>query len=245
LLRERVIKEQLQRQKYVVGVDSNLFLYINKENPLHYLRYSFNGVFPTTGIYCDTEIDPSRWIKIKNNLGLRLRDYRTNGNHILLCLQRNGGWSMGNFDVQDWTINTVTTLRRFTNRPIVVRGHPGDKEARFYLNPNHPKCRLKHLPNIIFSDPGTELKRDLKNCWAAVIHNSSPAVGAAIEGIPIFLTDPAKSQSAEIANTDFSQIENPRMPDRQGWVERLSMSHWNFDELRSGECWSHMRKFIR
>jgi len=49
-------------------VDSNLFLYANTTNPLHYLRYSFNGVFPTTGIYCDTTIDPCRWQKISQNL---------------------------------------------------------------------------------------------------------------------------------------------------------------------------------
>jgi hypothetical protein len=62
---------------------------------------------------------------------------------------------------------------------------------------------------------------------------------------PIFVSDVAKSQCAEIANTDLSQIENPRLTDRQPWVERLSMFHWNFDELKSGECWTHMRKFIQ
>jgi hypothetical protein len=51
--------------------------------------------------------------------------------------------------------------------------------------------------------------RNLKHCWAAVAHNSSPTVGAAIEGIPVFVTDPARSQCRDIANTDLSQIENP------------------------------------
>jgi hypothetical protein len=53
-------------------------------NPLHYLRYSFNGVFPNTGMYCDTTIDPSRWQKISKNLNLSLKEYRTSGDHILL-----------------------------------------------------------------------------------------------------------------------------------------------------------------
>jgi hypothetical protein len=56
--------------------------------------------------------------------------------------------------------------------------------------------------------------------------------------------DPLKSQCAEIANTDLSQIENPQMKNRQPWVERLSMFHWNFEELKSGECWQHMKKFV-
>lgn len=243
-LRDTVIKEQLRRGKYVVGVDSNLFLYANTNNPMHYLRYSFNGIFPNTGIYCDTEIDPIRWQKISNNLGISLKDYREKGKHILLCLQRNGGWSMGNFDVQDWAISTITTLRQFTDRPIVIRGHPGDKAAKQYLDPKNSQCRIKNFENVSFSDFKNTLTNDLHKCWAVVNHNSSPVVGAAIEGYPIFVTDPVKSQSAEIANIDLSQIENPILHDRQRWVERLSMFHWNFNELRSGECWSHMKKFI-
>jgi len=242
-LRNTVIQEQIKQKKYVVAVDSNLFLYSNTANPLHYLRYSFNGVFPNTGIYCDNTIDPNRWQKISKNLNLTLKDYRPSGDHILLCLQRNGGWSMGNIDVQDWAIQTIAILRQHTNRPIVIRPHPGDKASREYLNPLSPSCRIKFSKDIRISN-NVNLVDDLKNCWAAVNYNSSPVVGAAIEGVPIFVMDPTKSQCAEIANTDLSQIENPQMKNRQPWVERLSMFHWNFDELRSSECWQHMRKYI-
>jgi hypothetical protein len=34
------------------------------------------------------------------------------------------------------------------------------------------------------------------------------------------------------------------MIDRQAWVERLSMCHWNFDELRSGEAWNFFKQYI-
>ena len=243
-LRNNVINQQLQLKKYVVAVDSNLFLYSNTANPLHYLRYSFNGVFPNTGIYCDSEIDSTRWQKISQNLNLSLKDYRIKGDHILICLQRNGGWSMGDIDVQDWAVQTIETLRQHTDRPFVIRAHPGDKAAREYLDPRNPKCKIKFSKRVRLSTEAN-LVDDLKGCWAAVNYNSSPVVGAAIEGVPIFVMNPAKSQCAEIANTDLSQIENPQLPDRQKWVERLSMFHWNFDELKSGECWHHMRKFIQ
>jgi hypothetical protein len=243
-LRNRVVKEQIKHNRYVLAVDSNLFLYKNTANPLHYLRYSFNGVFPNTGIYFDSEINPQRWKSISNNLNLTLKDYRVTGNHILLCLQRNGGWSMDGYDVQNWTIDTVNKIRLYTDRPIVIRGHPGDSNAKQYLDPKNPLCRLKHLTNITFSEFGKSLEQDLVNCWAVVNHNSSPTVGAAIEGYPIFVSDPERSQCRDIANTDLSKIENPNLPDRQAWAERLSMFHWNFDELRSGEAWQHMRLFV-
>lgn len=238
LLRKTVVERQLASKKYIVAVDSNLFLYANTDNPLHYLRYSFNGVFPNTGIYCDTKIDPTRWTKISRDLNISLKDYRTQGNHILICLQRNGGWSMGNIDVMTWLGSTISQIRRHSTRPIVIRPHPGDKQAATYMK------RFVPTADITVSKPGTSLLDDLKNCWAAVNRNSSPVVGAAIEGVPVFVTDPARSQCTEIANTDFSLIERPAMPDRLAWVQRLSMFHWKFDELASGECWMHMRDYL-
>ena len=242
-LRKAAIDLQKRNNKRSLIVDSSLFLYCNKENPLHYLRYSFDGVFPTTGFYFDTEIDPSRWQKIRRNLNLSLKDYRSQGEHILICLQRNGGWSMAGLDVQDWAVGIINTLRQYTDRPIVIRAHPGDKAAHDYLDPRSPKCKIKFSKAVRLST-NINLIDDLRNCWAAVNYNSSPVVGAAIEGVPIFVMDPTNSQCAEIANTDLAQIENPNMLDRQPWVERISMFHWNFDELQSGESWNHIRKFI-
>lgn len=242
-LRSRVITTQLNSAKHVIGVDSNLFLYADTANPHHYLRYSFNGVSPSTGIYCDSQPGPARWKSISQDLGLNLKDYRKDGTHILLCVQRNGGWSMGAVDNQEWTLDTIAQIRKHSDRPIVVRLHPGDKETKRIVKAGGPLCRLKFDYSVILSQ-NENLQDDLRNCWAVVNHNSSPVVGGAIEGYPVFVTDPVNSQCREIANTDFSTIENPLMPDRQAWVERLSMSHWKFDELKSGQCWAHMRQFI-
>lgn len=239
-LRNDIINQQRNTGKYVVTADSNLFLYANKSNPLHYLRYSFNGVFPNTGIYCDTTIDPARWEQIQRDLNISLKDYRTNGNHILLCLQRDGGWSMGNQPVREWVESTLIKLRHYTDRPVVLRAHPGDKQADTYLKPLQA---LASRYNFTIST-NLKLQDDLVNCWAVVNHNSSPAVAAAIEGYPIFVTDPIRSQCKEIANIELSRIEIPTLPDRLPWVQRLAMSHWNFSELKSGQTWNHMRQFV-
>lgn len=241
-LRNSVIVKQAARNQYTVAIDSNLFLYANQSNDLHYLRYSFNGIFPNTGIYCDHNPDPNRWQTISNRLRISIKDYRTSGSHILLCLQRNKGWSMSGIDVQQWVLSTVSQIRLHTDRPIVIRPHPGDKAARQYLDPKNPACAITYSKSLKLSQ-NTHLADDLSNCWAAVNYNSSSVVGAAIEGYPVFVTDPARSQCQDIANTDFTNIEDPNMPDRQPWLERLAMSHWSFDELMSGQAWSHMRKY--
>jgi hypothetical protein len=224
--------------------DSNLFLYKNSANPGHYLRYSFNGIFPNTGTYCDTNIDSSRWNKLSKNLDVNLKDYRKSGSHVLLCLQRNGGWSMGGYDVVEWTTSTIKELRKYTDREIVIRAHPGDKGSVDYLSPANLMKKLGNLKGIRLSKTGATLVDDLKNCWAVVNYNSSPTVGAAIEGYPIFVTDPTRSQCSEIANKALAEIESPTLFDRQRWAERLAMFHWNFEEIQSGECWTHMRKYI-
>lgn len=243
VLRDSVIKNQLKNKKYVITADSNLFLYSNPSNkPHHYLRYSFNGVFPNTGIYCDSKIDTARWKQISQDLNITLKDYRTTGSHILLCLQRNEGWSMGATNIQDWAIDTINKIRQYSDRPIVIRPHPGDKQSKEILIPGNSKCRLPFSKDITLSSNESILD-DLKNCWAAVNYNSSPVVGAAIEGVPIFVSDKVKSQCAEISN-DIENIENPILFDRQGWVERISMFHWKFSELASGRCWTHMKQFI-
>jgi hypothetical protein len=171
-----------------------------------------------------------------------MRNWRTAGNHILLCLQRDGGWSMDGMRVVDWAISTISELRKHTDRPIVIRPHPGDKRAAAYMN-DFSKNNL--LQNVIVNNSHNPLIRDLKYCWATVAHNSSPTVGAALEGVPIFVTDPARSQCRDIANTDLSQIETPIMPDRLPWLQRISQFHWSHADLVSGRCWAHMRQWAR
>ena len=236
-LRREVIDRQIASRRHAIIIDSNLFLYADPGNSNHYLRYSSNGVFPTTGNYFWDNPNPDRWKSISETLNLSLKDWRTNGNHILICLQRNGGWSMQGIDVMSWCKNVIARLSAVTDRPIVVRAHPGDKNAVNYLKLNFPNVSTSFTPKI---------QDDLKNAWCVITYNSSPGVAAAIEGIPVFVLDTKtrNSQAYEIANTDLKNIENPLMPERQQWIEKISMSHWNFEELKSGEAWAHIRKYI-
>jgi hypothetical protein len=236
-LRKSAIELQRVNNKRSLIVDSNLFLYRNKANPLHYLRYSFDGVFPTTGYYFDKDIDPTRWQQISQDLNIELKPWRSAGNHILICLQRNGGWSMGGLNVIDWLNSTIQQIRKYSKRPIVVRAHPGDKKIKQILKINH---------HAVYPSTNENFVDDLENCWATVVYNSSPGVASIIEGVPAFVTDPIPehSQSFGIANTDLSKIESPITPERQLWVEKLAMCHWKFDELKSGAAWNFFKRYI-
>lgn len=238
ILRKQAHEMQVRNKKRSLIVDSNLFLYADPGNSKRYLRYSYDGVFPTTGFYFDRDIDPVRWDKISKNLNIKLLPYRTQGEHILICLQRHGGWSMRGLSVVQWLDQTINEVRKYSRkRPIIVRCHPNDKKIKRILSVNYKNVRISASPSII---------DDLKNAWATIIYNSSPGIASLINGIPVFITDPVplNSQSYDIANFNLGDLENPKLPDRQRWIEKISMCHWNFDELRSGEAWQFFKKYV-
>ena len=156
--------------------------------------------------------------------------------HILIACQRDGGWSMQGQNVLQWLEQTVNRIREHIDAPILVRFHPGDKHKDTYpMKITHLNVRTSNTPDIFM---------DLMNARACVGHNSSPTIVAAIEGVPIFLTDAGRSQAREVANINFANLSQPEQFDRGPWLERLAMFHWTLDELKDGSCWQHMRQFV-
>jgi len=242
-LRHDVIRTQKSRKNRTLVADANLFLYHDKMNPQGYLRYSFDGIFPTTGNYFDSLIDKSRWQSISKNTGITLQPIVKNGQNIVLMCQRQGGWSMKGYDLITWIQDTVSELRKHTDRRIIIRPHPGDRRALTYTK-KYKGNPLFNLPNVIVREPGQPPENDLDKAWAVVNHNSSSVVGPIIQGYHSFITDPDDSQCREVSNTNFSKIESPDLFDRESWLERISMSHWSFEELRTGAAWRHIRNFV-
>lgn len=244
LVRKMVIDTQTGLGRYWLSIDSNVFIYRNALNPRRYLRYSFNGVFPCEGIYCNESPSDENWRGIRKDYGMDLRDWRKQGRHILIALQRPQGWSMRGQDFGAWLAQTLQSIRRFSDRPIRLRWHPGNVKDL----PRYQDLLHKHIKRygLEVSQPGSSITDDLVNCWALVCHNSTPSAVASIEGIPAFITDqPGYCQAGPVVNTDFALLENPNLPDRDLWIKQLSQCHWNFDDLRSGRCWSHMRQWVK
>jgi glutamate synthase domain-containing protein 3 len=86
---------------------------------------------------------------------------------------------------------------------------------------------------------------DLKNAHAVVNYNSSPTVVAAIEGVPIFVLDPERSQAKSVANTDLLEIETPKEFDREKWIQQMAQMHWTLSELKDGTAWRHLRQWAK
>ena len=113
--------------------------------------------------------------KLSKDLDIHIKPWDFNrGRNVLICCQRDGGWSMDGQGVVNWLVKTVGELRKYTDRPITVRFHPGDKNQ---LEHKRSIARYR-LPNVRVSNADS-IMHDLAESHCLVNHNSSPGVVAA------------------------------------------------------------------
>ena len=234
-LREDVINYQRNNNKHTLVIDSNLFGFLEPNDFNRYLRYSLDGIFPTTGYYFDNKIDPARWESIKQRYNFVERPWKTDGKYILVCLQRDGGWSMDGLHVVKWFSTIVPEIQQYTDRPILVRGHPGSMKTLEEIRIRWPRVEISTLPDI---------RQDFDRAWATITYNSSPGVASLLWGVSSWITDfnLARSQAYQFAETNLSLLERPLRRDRTELYHRLSQCHFNMDELDSGLAWQFMRQ---
>lgn len=220
-LRRDVIDGQQQASQQIMSVDGSCFKFADHGNV--FLRYSLGGVYYNTNNYANQHSDGSKWNKISDALNLRCMPWRQQGDHVLVCLQRDGGWSMKGQDLTAWAVDTVRNLKQHTDRAVLIRPHP--------KNPINPAL-FTEFANVKISQ-GTSLSEDLRGAWASVFYNSSSSVASVLAGVPVFATDP-DCVAWTVANHDITGIETPVMPDTEQWLWDLSAAHWTDDESRQG-----------
>ena len=159
-------------------------------------------------------------------LGLEIRPWRTDGDHVVLCGQVPTDASVQHVDHAAWLEDTARALTRATSRPILYRPHP--------LGPGLP------VPGTVQSRERS-FEEDLEGAWACVTFSSNAAVEAALAGIPVFACD-GGSMALPIANRDLSQIERPALPDREQWAFDLAYAQWTLEEFENGTCWQHLSR---
>lgn len=112
--------------------------------------------------------------------------------------------------IEGWTERTLAELKRFTDRPIVIR----DKEMQV---------------------SGRKLHEDLKGAHCLVTHGSNAAVEAVIMGCPVFVHE--DSAASLVGMTDLIAVNSPIYPDRQPWLNSLAHSQFCESELVDGTLW--------
>jgi hypothetical protein len=168
-----------------------------------YYRWHINR--PQMGEIYDVPDD--RWKALK--LDDQIKPWNKNGKHIVVADTLPDYWNL--FSRPTWTADIVATLKRHTDRPIVIR----DKESK------------------------RPLADELKDAHCLVAHGSIAAVESVVFGCPVFVD--RLSAAAIVGETDFSRIEEPVYPERQPWLNSLAYCQFNEKELIDGTVWRLIR----
>lgn len=234
-LRKQIIQEQQRQGNYTMCIDASCWKYLDTNSP--YLRYSLGGPFYDRAEYANKNSDNSQWQRIQNDLGVSLKSYSPRNGHILVCIQRDGGFAMKTLDPLSWAEEKIKQIRAVTNRPIVVRPHPGESKTLNFDRFN--------LPGVsVTNSNATTLLDSLAGAHSAVFFNSSASVAAVCEGVPVFVDDQS-CVSWTVANKDISQIENPTEFDRTQWINDLAAAHWTDDDARQGRIYQKFLPYLR
>jgi hypothetical protein len=123
----------------------------------------------------------------------------------------------------EWVKETVSKVKQYTDKSIVVRPHP-----RSPIPLNIPGVRIE-VPKKL---PQTYDDFDIDYRYHCVInYNSGPAVQAAIQGIPVICDT---SSLAYPISANFENIETISLPAREEWFNRLCHTEWTVGEIAQG-----------
>jgi hypothetical protein len=188
--------------------------------------------------FANQHVDAERWKKFN----IELKPWQSTGDIIIICGQhhRSHQWR-NNPSMNIWFEQQINDIRKYTTRPILVRPHPR----------NPVGIDLKKWKNVSYKPPqrdyntidDTDFKEILKHAWAIINHSSNPAMTAVFNGIPVFVSE--ASLSYDVGNTSLANINNPKMPGRQTWANRLAYTEWTTEEIKQGLPWKRIKNRLK
>ena len=237
-LRKQIIAEQQRQGLKTMCIDASCWKYLDDQGT--YLRYSLGGPFYDRAEYANHNSDATKWNEIRNTINVPLIEapvIKANG-HVLICMQRDGGFAMKTLDPIRWLENKITLIKEYTKRPIVVRPHPGAYRVQDFR-------KFRNIPRVTVVDPTkSSLLQDLQNAHAAVFFNSSASVAAVCANIPVFVDDQS-CVSWSVANKNIANLESPQAFDRSQWLNDLAAAHWSDADGRAGLIYQKFLPYLR
>ena len=185
--------------------------------------------------FANQSYDDKRWPKFN----IEMRPWKQTGNVIVICGQHNTSeqWK-GMPNIQTWCEEQIRIIRKYCDKPIVIRPHPRNTFQFDEKKYKHVRLNLPKRDWTTYDD--TDFKKVLASTWAVVNHSSNPAMEAVFNGIPVFVSQ--HSLSHDVGNETVADILHPAMPSRLRWANWLSYTEWTTQEIRDGEPWARIRE---
>jgi len=188
--------------------------------------------------FANQTFDSERWKK----LNIELKPWRSTGDTIIICGQHHRSHQWRNNPTMNlWFEQQINEIRKHTDRPIVVRPHPRNPIG---LDVGKWKNVTTVLPQRDYNTiDDTDFKEKLKQAWAVVNYSSNPAMMSVFNGIPVFVSE--QSLCYDVGNTSLNNINNPAMPDRSNWANKLAYTQWTTEEIKQGLPWQRIKKRLK
>ena len=200
-------------------------------------KVAINGVNREAD-FANQTFDGERWKK----LNIELKPWRSTGDTIIICGQHHRSHQWRNNPTMNlWFEQQINEIRKHTDRPIVIRPHPRNPTG---FDISKWKNVTKVLPQRDYNTvDDTDFKETLKQAWAVVNYSSNPAMMSVFNGIPVFVSE--QSLCYDVGNTSLSNINNPAMPDRSNWANKLAYTEWTTEEIKQGLPWQRIKKRLK
>ena len=165
---------------------------------------------------------PERLEKLKQlGIDAEFKGWRDTGKHILLCPSSpTVTFQMNGITQDEWVEVAKREIRKHTDREIIFRNKP--RPGNKWLN--------------------TDIKDDLKNCYALVTNYSLSAFDALLNYVPVFAE--ANSVMGPVTSRDISKIEKPLRPGRktmEEWLKFVSENQFTLKEMASGKAYEILK----
>lgn len=137
------------------------------------------------------------------------------GKHILIVTPSEKPCKFYGIDRDSWVKNTVKEIKKYTDRPIIVR----DKATR-----------QQRILRTIFED--------LEDCHALVTFQSIAAVESVLYGVSAFTLAPTAADP--VCDKDLSLIETPTVQDWDKinkWAHHLAYGQFHINEMKTGTAY--------
>jgi len=208
-----------------------------------YNRIGVNGFLADTGNFNNQNSPSDRWEKMRKDLDIEVKPWRTDGGRITIALQLPGDASLRGANISKWAYETARDAKEILttlgiDKRIVIRTPQLQREFdQSYID------GIAQLGCEFEIGTKENLLESFENCWVAFTYSSGYGVDAVINGVPVIACDPG-SFVYNISSNSVDALLDPKMvteEKRMQWLYDLSYAQWHQRDLKNGKVWQHLR----
>ena len=230
---------------------------------LGWTRLGWTSYKWTEGNFGNENSPPDRWNKFQKESGVKLKDWKSRGDKIIIMGQKEGDSSLLNLykdynSFYDWVEHIILEIKKHTDRPIFLRPHPRNlsrgTKMSLRLKKRYPGLDISvsenvdslhsYLPDENNNCTADGLYRDLEDAHCVITYNSLSSIESICEGVPTFAFEDG-SMIWPIRQQGLENIENLNYDiDRTQWCNDIAYTQWTQREHAKGESWAHLKPLV-